>query len=309
MATTAAAAAPTPAAPPRRPTTYYFAYGSNLHLKQMKRRCPNSKYVGRARLADYRWQINQRGYANVAAAHGHWVDGLVYEIDGPDEARLDVNEGVSKNAYAKLYLPVLLHRAPSALYRRPVAWITDKGGPAKVCRLAKPPAGAGAGKASGMGGSGRDWHQDVLVYVSLNHTEDSIPKDEYVSRINLGIADALALGIEDDYIRNCIRPFIPETTLKGPSGAAKASKEASPSRPKSRAAQRSPARNSQPPPGPDKQTLQPPQDERRNSAPDLNIEPQGDPEETPPPLPPRPAPRFSDYPYIVVERLGLFSTR
>ena len=24
----------------------YFAYGSNLHQKQMKRRCKNSKYIG-----------------------------------------------------------------------------------------------------------------------------------------------------------------------------------------------------------------------------------------------------------------------
>ncbi|POR38613.1 Uncharacterized protein TPAR_01186 [Tolypocladium paradoxum] len=186
-----------------RPTKYYFAYGSNLHIKQMKRRCPNSRYIGRARLADYRWQINERGYANVVAAEGRWVDGLVYEIDETDEAKLDINEGVSKNAYEKRYMAVLLHRAHGALYRRPVSWIVDKGGPAAVCRQIKNSERSAAGPSP-------HWESNVLVYISFNHVQDSAPKDEYVNRLNLGIADARALGIEEDYIRNCIRPLIPE---------------------------------------------------------------------------------------------------
>ena len=32
---------------------YYFAYGSNLHHLQMKRRCPNCKYIGKLVLHDY----------------------------------------------------------------------------------------------------------------------------------------------------------------------------------------------------------------------------------------------------------------
>ncbi|KAH7316592.1 Butirosin biosynthesis, BtrG-like protein [Stachybotrys elegans] len=184
-----------------QPTTYYFAYGSNLHLKQMKRRCPNSKYIGRARLSNYRWQINERGYANVVDAEGHWVDGLVFEIDDNDETRLDINEGVSKNAYAKRYMSVLLFRAHGVLYRRPTSWIVNKGGPAKVCREAK----LALNKPSEQ-----RWIQDVLVYISLDYVRDSSPKEEYVNRINLGLIDAAALGMDDDYIVNCIRPFIPD---------------------------------------------------------------------------------------------------
>ena len=32
---------------------YYFAYGSNLHHEQMKRRCPKCRYIKKHILADY----------------------------------------------------------------------------------------------------------------------------------------------------------------------------------------------------------------------------------------------------------------
>lgn len=181
---------------------YYFAYGSNLHLKQMKRRCPNSKFIGCARLANYRWQINERGYANIIEAEGHWVDGLVYEIDERDEARLDINEGVSKNAYAKRHLPVQLRCVKGPLYRRPVCWIVDKGGPAEVILSAKRENQKTTHVVESL-------KRTALVYISMDYMLDSNPKDEYVNRINLGLADARTLGMEDDYINNCIRPFIP----------------------------------------------------------------------------------------------------
>ncbi|PTB36406.1 uncharacterized protein TrAFT101_010292 [Trichoderma asperellum] len=198
----------------RRPAKLYFAYGSNLHVKQMNRRCPNSRFIGKARLSNYRWQINERGYANVVAAERHWVDGLVYEIDDVDEAKLDINEGVAKNAYNKRYMTVLLHRAQSALYRRPVSWIVEKGGPAAV-----------SGQARLIAQGRREnslihWQDDVLIYVNPKCTLDSSPKEEYVNRINLGIADARALGVDEDYIRNCIRPFIPETADRAASNPA-----------------------------------------------------------------------------------------
>jgi gamma-glutamylcyclotransferase (GGCT)/AIG2-like uncharacterized protein YtfP len=186
-----------------RPTTYYFAYGSNLHLKQMKKRCPTSKYVGRAQLLNYRWQINQRGYANVVKAEGRVVEGLVFEITPLDEARLDINEGVSKNAYAKQNMTVHLHRADSCLYRRPTAWIVNKGGPVQARRFVKEAVAKTAEHA-------QYWQQKVLVYISLNYVKDSPPKEEYVDRINLGLVDAKALGMDEAYVGANIRPFVPE---------------------------------------------------------------------------------------------------
>ncbi|KAM0439558.1 hypothetical protein ACHAPT_000649 [Fusarium lateritium] len=188
---------------------HYFAYGSNLHLQQMKRRCPGSKLIGTAKLWHYRWQINERGYANVIEAHGHWVEGLVFEINPRDESRLDVNEGVSKNAYQKCYMTVMLRRAESSLYRRPVSWIVNNGGPAQARHVAQ----QGGGQRRSVNHDPH-WEQNVLVYISPQYIVDSPPKEEYVNRINLGIADARALGVADDYISNCMRPFVPATTPK-----------------------------------------------------------------------------------------------
>ncbi|KAF7553013.1 hypothetical protein G7046_g7227 [Stylonectria norvegica] len=295
-----------------RPTRYYFAYGSNLHLKQMKRRCPNSKLIGWARLVDHRWQINERGYANVVEAAGQWVDGLVYEIDAKDEARLDINEGVSKNAYTKRHMPVLLRRAQSALYRRPTSWIVDQGGPAKVCRQAK------------QGGQKpveypQHWEQDVLVYISLNYVQDGKPKNEYVSRINLGLADAKVLGLENDYITNCIRPFIPEppkkprvATTAGGNPVQANGKGKQPIRGTKRTApprtdETSPARKTQGLAQLSEMAIQqiPTTDSlrqtvvgQRRAQSDVGA---------PPPLPPRPARRMCSIPLIVVEETHIFS--
>ncbi|EUA50848.1 hypothetical protein I552_1788 [Mycobacterium xenopi 3993] len=43
----------------------YFAYGSNLCVRQMSRRCPDAAEPRPAMLADHEWLINQRGVATV----------------------------------------------------------------------------------------------------------------------------------------------------------------------------------------------------------------------------------------------------
>lgn len=83
-----------------------FAYGSNLGLEQMKKRCPGHEVVGKATLEDYRWIINKRGYANVVPAKGDVVEGVLSWLTEDDEIRLDMNEGVAKGSYRKEYLYV-----------------------------------------------------------------------------------------------------------------------------------------------------------------------------------------------------------
>lgn len=104
----------------------YFAYGSNLSLEQMAARCPESRYIGTARLHDYRWQINQRGYANVVHEPGNCVEGLCYILSGADEARLDRYEGVPV-AYEKVFMELELFTAKAALVGRDVAEIVAFG--------------------------------------------------------------------------------------------------------------------------------------------------------------------------------------
>ena len=210
-----------PELPPRpsRPEasrTLYFAFGSNLHLKQMATRCPNSIYIGRAILRHFRWQINQRGYANVVPDHGYWVEGLVFEIDSEDERRLDKSEGVAKTCvmdgqngsqivapcYRKEYRSVFLYPACKALYRRTVPYIVEKGG---AMRLQKDDLKEG--------GTTREFRgrrmENVLVYASPDFVRNGVPKEEYVRRINSGIRDARILGVTSEYIDMFVRACVP----------------------------------------------------------------------------------------------------
>src|SRR5689334_13000047 len=72
----------------------YFAYGSNLCVQQMARRCPGAVNPRPAMLADHDWLINQRGVATVEPFDGSEVHGVVWEVTDHDLATLDSAEGV-----------------------------------------------------------------------------------------------------------------------------------------------------------------------------------------------------------------------
>lgn len=74
----------------------YVAYGSNLHIDQMARRCPTAKVYARGVLPDYRlvYRGSKTGsYASVVPCEGHTVPIVVWEIQPSDEAALDRYEG------------------------------------------------------------------------------------------------------------------------------------------------------------------------------------------------------------------------
>ncbi len=77
----------------------YFAYGSNLDLLQMKRRCPSSELISKGSLPGYRLTFNRYssgwggGVADVIQDQGSEVWGLVFEISDSDLERLDRYEG------------------------------------------------------------------------------------------------------------------------------------------------------------------------------------------------------------------------
>ena len=84
-------------------TVKYFAYGSNLDLPQMKRRCPSSKLISKGSLSGYRLTFNRfssgwgGGVADVIQEQGSKVWGLVFEISDTDLERLDRYEGYYKD--------------------------------------------------------------------------------------------------------------------------------------------------------------------------------------------------------------------
>lgn len=72
----------------------YFAYGSNLCVRQMAQRCPEAADPRPAVLSDHDWLINQRGVATVEPCAGNQVHGVLWQISDGDLATLDSAEGV-----------------------------------------------------------------------------------------------------------------------------------------------------------------------------------------------------------------------
>ena len=147
--------------PYTRMKNMYFAYGSNLSISQMDKRCPDNIALDIGRLNGYRWIISNRGYANVIESENDYVLGRIYEINNTDEASLDKEEGVKSvnSGYDRTTLPIIVDGVS----------------------------------------------YDCLVYVDPIK-EEGPPKDEYVNRINLGLADS---DFPTEYVEKYIRPKIP----------------------------------------------------------------------------------------------------
>lgn len=78
----------------------YLAYGSNLHLLQMARRCPTAKVFGTALLNGYRMLFRGNGWGGVATVERDAessVPVLLWEIQPADEAALDRYEGATRS--------------------------------------------------------------------------------------------------------------------------------------------------------------------------------------------------------------------
>jgi hypothetical protein len=60
---------------------YYFAYGSNLHHLQMKRRCPNCRFIKKIVLHNYNLTFRSKhGAADIEKKMGGKVYGGLYVI-------------------------------------------------------------------------------------------------------------------------------------------------------------------------------------------------------------------------------------
>ncbi|MDR3502950.1 MAG: gamma-glutamylcyclotransferase [Legionella sp.] len=79
----------------------YFAYGSNLNIEQMVKRCPDSMPIKRLKIDDFRLVF--RGVADIEYQQGASVEGALWEISQADEDVLDRYEGVDLYLYSKEY--------------------------------------------------------------------------------------------------------------------------------------------------------------------------------------------------------------
>ena len=85
----------------------YFAYGSNLNLFQMKRRCKDSVFLKKYELKDYRLNFRSKyRAADIEKSKNSIVPGALFEISKSDEKKLDVYEDypiLYKKLYFKYY--------------------------------------------------------------------------------------------------------------------------------------------------------------------------------------------------------------
>ena len=81
----------------------YFAYGSNLHHFQMKRRCKDSVYLKKINLKNFRLTFRSKyRAADIEPKKNSIVTGGLFEISKSDEKKLDVYEDFP-TLYKKYY--------------------------------------------------------------------------------------------------------------------------------------------------------------------------------------------------------------
>ncbi|MBV9906387.1 MAG: gamma-glutamylcyclotransferase [Hyphomicrobiales bacterium] len=90
----------------------YFAYGSNMDVAAMARRCPRSKAVGLARLERHRLAVMREGWLTAVRDPSSAVHGVLWDLALSDVAALDRYEGLLQGLYAKLMQAVIAERSP-----------------------------------------------------------------------------------------------------------------------------------------------------------------------------------------------------
>ena len=81
----------------------YFAYGSNLNLFQMKRRCKDSIFLKKINLKNFRLTFRSKyRAADIEPKKNSIVPGGLFEISKSDEKKLDVYEDYP-SLYRKFY--------------------------------------------------------------------------------------------------------------------------------------------------------------------------------------------------------------
>lgn len=92
---------------------YYLAYGSNLNLRQMKKRCKGAKPIGAMVLENhhlvYKGYQDFYGYLTIEELDGSFVPLGIFEITLFDEMELDRYEGYP-NVYHKEYIEIMVER-------------------------------------------------------------------------------------------------------------------------------------------------------------------------------------------------------
>lgn len=86
----------------------YFAYGLNMDVAGMARRCPRSTALGLARLPRHRFIVTTDGYASVVRDPRESVHGVLWDCALGDIRTLDKFEELASGLYVKINQPVIV---------------------------------------------------------------------------------------------------------------------------------------------------------------------------------------------------------
>jgi hypothetical protein len=85
----------------------YFAYGANMDVAAMARRCPRSRALGTARLMRHRFVVMPGGWGSVTRDPRQSVHGVLWDLAAADVRALDAFEEIGRGLYRKILQPVV----------------------------------------------------------------------------------------------------------------------------------------------------------------------------------------------------------
>lgn len=153
----------------------YFGYGNNMSPRTLKQRFPDSSSAGLARLNDYKWMINEIGFANIVPSPGDVVYGSIAFLSSRDEAALDKSEGVPDH------------------YEKHGITVTRIDGQGKEM----------------LRGDGSPQSINAMTHIDVKRTGTGKGETDYLFWINRAITDATKEGLPQDYVDKYMRPFVP----------------------------------------------------------------------------------------------------
>jgi hypothetical protein len=106
----------------------YFAYGANMDVGAMAKRCPRSHAIGPARLMRHRLAVMREGWLTVVRDPQAVVHGALWNLALADVGALDRFEETGGGLYTKILQPVVAANGP----RRALVYVGANAGPGRV---------------------------------------------------------------------------------------------------------------------------------------------------------------------------------
>jgi gamma-glutamylcyclotransferase (GGCT)/AIG2-like uncharacterized protein YtfP len=106
----------------------YFAYGANMDVEAMARRCPRSRPLGLARLMRHRLAIMREGWLTATRDPRGRVHGVLWDLALADVSALDRFEDLQDGLYTKATQPVIAVGGP----KRALVYFGANAGPGRA---------------------------------------------------------------------------------------------------------------------------------------------------------------------------------